>query len=125
MAGFDLYMLSSAWGEALPVSVMEAMAAGVPAVVTDVGDTGELVAGLGITVLTALHDLSLAALYCDSVYLLDAGRVVAHGPPAEVITVDTVRAAYGADVIVVPHPQTGAPQVLVHRAPSGAAVHPE
>ena len=48
MAGFDVYMLSSAWGEALPVSVMEAMAAGVPAVVTDVGDAGELVAGLGM-----------------------------------------------------------------------------
>lgn len=41
--GLDLYMLSSAWGEALPLAVAEAMAAGVPAIVTDIGDCGWLV----------------------------------------------------------------------------------
>lgn len=41
--GLDLYLLSSAWGEALPLAVAEAMAAGVPAVVTDVGDCRWLV----------------------------------------------------------------------------------
>ena len=43
VAGFDLYALSSAWGEAFPLSVAEAMACGVPAIVTDVGDCGWLV----------------------------------------------------------------------------------
>ena len=33
----------------------------------------ELVAGLGVTVLAAIHDLGLAALYCDTVYLLPKG----------------------------------------------------
>jgi glycosyltransferase involved in cell wall biosynthesis len=36
--GFDLYLLTSKWGEAFPLAVGEAMACGVPAVVTDVGD---------------------------------------------------------------------------------------
>lgn len=45
--GLDLYLLSSAWGEALPLAVAEAMAAGVPAVVTDVGDCGWLVGATG------------------------------------------------------------------------------
>ncbi|MEQ3748553.1 MAG: glycosyltransferase, partial [Celeribacter sp.] len=45
--GLDVYLLSSAWGEALPLAVAEAMAAGVPAVVTDVGDCGWLVGGCG------------------------------------------------------------------------------
>lgn len=45
--GLDAYLLSSAWGEALPVAVAEAMAAGVPAVVTDVGDSGWLVQDCG------------------------------------------------------------------------------
>lgn len=45
--GLDLYLLSSAWGEALPLAVAEAMAAGVPAVVTDVGDCRWLVGDCG------------------------------------------------------------------------------
>jgi glycosyltransferase involved in cell wall biosynthesis len=48
--GFDVFLLSSAWGEAFPVAVAEAMAAGVPCVVTDVGDCAELVGSTGIVV---------------------------------------------------------------------------
>jgi glycosyltransferase involved in cell wall biosynthesis len=43
LSGLDLFLLSSAWGEAFPLSVAEAMASGVPVVVTDVGDCGWLV----------------------------------------------------------------------------------
>ncbi len=43
----------------------------------------ELVHGLGVTVLAALHELALAALFCDSVHLLADGRLVDHGPPGE------------------------------------------
>lgn len=50
VAGFDIATLSSAYGEALPVSICEAMACGVPCVVTDVGDSRELVSNTGITV---------------------------------------------------------------------------
>ena len=46
----------------------------------------ELVAGLGVTVLAAMHDLSLAALFCDPVHLLADGRLVAGGPPGDVLT---------------------------------------
>lgn len=45
--GFDVYLLSSAWGEALPLAVAEAMASGVPAAVTDVGDCAWLVGSTG------------------------------------------------------------------------------
>ncbi|GAB2720163.1 ABC transporter ATP-binding protein [Kitasatospora kifunensis] len=76
----------------------------------------ELVAGLGVTVLAALHDLSLAALFCDSVHLLAQGRLIAGGPPAQVITTDLVRRAYGAEVLIVDHPETGTPHLIPRRA---------
>jgi iron complex transport system ATP-binding protein len=86
----------------------------------------ELVAGFGITVLAALHDLSLAALFCDSVCLLAEGRIVTSGPPGSVITTEMVRHAYGADVLVVEHPETGTPHLIPRRSdrrfPSPSAV---
>jgi iron complex transport system ATP-binding protein len=75
----------------------------------------ELVAGLGVTVLAALHDLSLAALFCDHVYLMADGRIVTGGPPAQVITAETVRHAYGADVLVIDHPDTATPHLIPRR----------
>ncbi|MEM5545020.1 glycosyltransferase [Sulfitobacter sp. AS92] len=47
---FDAFLLSSAWGEAFPLAVAEAMAAGVPCIVTDVGDCAELVGPTGAVV---------------------------------------------------------------------------
>jgi iron complex transport system ATP-binding protein len=82
----------------------------------------EVVAGLGVTVLAALHDLSLAALFCDPVYILAAGQLVIGGPPAEVLTEQTIMHAYGADVLVIPHPDTGQPHLIPRRTrPVGAA----
>jgi iron complex transport system ATP-binding protein len=82
----------------------------------------EIVAGLGVTVLAALHDLSLAALFCQSVYLLAAGQIVTGGPPAAVLTAPAIRSAYGADVLVIEHPDTGTPHLIPRRArPSGDA----
>jgi iron complex transport system ATP-binding protein len=78
----------------------------------------ELVRSLGVTVLAALHELSLAALYCDSIHLLSDGRLVDQGPPSAVITASAIQRVYGADVVVVPHPDTGAPQPLPRRRPT-------
>jgi iron complex transport system ATP-binding protein len=81
----------------------------------------ELVAGLNVTVLAALHDLSLAALFCDTVYLLAGGRIVAGGHPRTVITTETVSHAYGADVLIVDHPETGTPHLIPRRSQPGAS----
>lgn len=68
---------------------------------------------LGITAVAALHDLSLAAMYCDHLIVLDGGRVVAHGPAADVLTAQLLAEVYGLDAEVVPHPRTGAPMVVL------------
>ncbi|WP_199439171.1 ABC transporter ATP-binding protein [Umezawaea beigongshangensis] len=75
-------------------------------------DVLALVRGLGLTVLTALHDLNLAASYCDRVVVLSGGRVVADGSPAEVLTPDLVRDVFGVRAHVVAHPVSGVPQLL-------------
>jgi iron complex transport system ATP-binding protein len=84
----------------------------------------ELVSALGITVLAAIHDLSLAALFCDTVHLLAGGKLVADGPPGSVITADTVRLAYGTDVLVIEHPETGTPHLIPRRARSADPAAP-
>jgi iron complex transport system ATP-binding protein len=55
----------------------------------------------GLTVLSAMHDLSLAGQYADRLLLLDRGRVVASGAPADVLCEETIRSHYGANVRVV------------------------
>ncbi len=60
-------------------------------------------AGLGVLIVT--HDLNLAALFCDRILLLDAGRIVGDGVPREVLATDRLRALYGGDLLVMAHPQ--------------------
>ena len=68
----------------------------------------EMVEGLrrsrGLTVLTVLHDLTLAAQFCDRLALMAGGRVVAVGAPAAVLTEESIRRHYGADVAVIDGP---------------------
>ncbi|MEV4176327.1 ABC transporter ATP-binding protein [Nonomuraea sp. NPDC049709] len=66
----------------------------------------------GLSVLVTLHDLNLAASACDQLAVLSHGRLVACGPPAEVLTEKLLREAFGVEASVVPHPLTGVPQVL-------------
>ena len=70
------------------------------------------VRGLDLTSVLALHDLNLAAAYCDRIVLLQAGRLVAFGTPAEVLRPEIIRAVYGVDCDIVPHPRTGRPVIV-------------
>jgi len=70
-------------------------------------DLLELVRALGVTVLTALHDLNLAATYCDTVHVLHDGALVASGPPADVLTPALVAEVFGVRADPLVHPVTG------------------
>lgn len=61
----------------------------------------ELRAERRLTVLSAMHDLTLAGQFADRLLLLGGGKVVADGPPEEVLTRDLIGRHYGADVRVV------------------------
>jgi iron complex transport system ATP-binding protein len=82
----------------------------------------------GITVVAVLHDVNLAARYCDRIALLSNGTLEIIGPPSEVITPATVQAVYGVDVVIRKDPFTNAVYVLpsslggpIHR--HGTRVH--
>ena len=59
-------------------------------------------AGDGLTVLSVLHDLPLAAHFFPRLVLLDEGRIVADGRPAEVLSPERIRSVYGVDPRFVP-----------------------
>ena len=60
-----------------------------------------------LTVVSAMHDLTLAAQYVESLLFLRAGSVVAAGAARDVLTRDALRSHYGASVDVLEHPDSG------------------
>jgi len=66
-----------------------------------------------LTVLAALHDLNLAAQYCNRLFLINEGHIHAEGAPAEVITDRNIKQVYGAENCVYTHPVNGLPTVLI------------
>jgi iron complex transport system ATP-binding protein len=68
----------------------------------------------GISVIAVLHDVNLAARYCDRIALLSHGRLEAIGPPKEVLTPETIQSVYGVDVVVRRDPFTNAVYVMPH-----------
>jgi len=77
-------------------------------------ETLELVSDLvsdGTTAVAAIHDLDLAARYCDRLVVLAGGRIVDSGPPDSVLTTDTVATAFDATAAVTTNPLTGTPTV--------------
>jgi iron complex transport system ATP-binding protein len=61
----------------------------------------------GVTIILATHDLNLAAGLCDTLLLIRAGRLVAHGPTAEVLTSAMIQQIYDVDADVRYHQGAG------------------
>lgn len=66
-----------------------------------------LVKSLGIGVLAALHDLSLSAMYCDKLYVMKEGKIVAHGHPKQILTPELIRDVYEITCTVQENAHTG------------------
>lgn len=66
----------------------------------------------GLALVAALHDVNLAAEFCDRLVLLSAGRIEAMGTPREVLEASTLERVYGIPVRVANHPLSGRPFVF-------------
>jgi iron complex transport system ATP-binding protein len=67
-------------------------------------DLLDLIAALPVTTVVALHDLNLAAMYCDRLLVLRDGRAVTEGTPAEVLTPALIEQVYGVRAEVTHDP---------------------
>lgn len=75
----------------------------------------------GRTIVAVLHDLNHAARYASRIVAMRDGRILAEGPPTEVITSERVQEVFGLANIVVDDPVTGGPLVVPLRARRGGA----
>nr|WP_298116958.1 heme ABC transporter ATP-binding protein [uncultured Pseudomonas sp.] len=66
----------------------------------------------GAAVLVILHDLNLAARYCDRLLLLERGRPYALGSPEQVLRAEPLQAVFGLEVLVQRHPERGHPLIV-------------
>lgn len=67
----------------------------------------DIVKSIGCTALCALHDLNLAAQFCDRIYILKDGRIVGEGRPEDVLTEEMIENVYGVRCSVTRVPETG------------------
>ena len=66
-----------------------------------------IIKDLQITVLAALHDLSLAAQFCDYLYLMKQGEIVTQGMPEAVMTSENLHSIFDVEACVYPSPING------------------
>ncbi|WP_226435840.1 ABC transporter ATP-binding protein [Rhodococcus yananensis] len=66
----------------------------------------------GGTAVVALHDLDLAARFCDRIAVLERGRLWGVGAPAEIVTSELLAEVYGVDADILPHPRDRSPMVV-------------
>ena len=69
----------------------------------------ELNQTLGLTVIMVLHDVNMAAKFSDHLIALHSGKVIASGPPKELMTPETLMQIYGMELALFKHPETGQP----------------
>ena len=65
-----------------------------------------------LTVFAVTHDLNLCAEYCQFVYILKDGAIAGSGTPGQILTGDTIKSVYGAEVEILTNPRSGSPIIV-------------
>ncbi|MGN8770631.1 ABC transporter ATP-binding protein [Paenibacillus barengoltzii] len=73
----------------------------------------------GLTVVSVMHDLNLAALFCSHLLVMSGGQIVAQGAPDGILSPELVETVFGVQAHQVVHPDSDVPQLLLRRASLG------
>lgn len=68
----------------------------------------------GLTVITVMHDINMAARYCDHLVALRGGKVIAQGTPANIMQSKTLKEIYGIPMGILQHPKANVPMSFVY-----------
>ena len=71
----------------------------------------DLIKSIGMTTFAAIHDLNIAAMYCDTVIILKDGDIVTSGAPKDVLTAASMRDIFGIEADIYTNKKTGAIQI--------------
>ena len=72
-------------------------------------------AAVGMRVVVVMHDLTLSALFCSRLLLLQDGKIAGDGRPADILTQNRISTVYGDKIEVISHPETQNPLVLAKK----------
>nr|WP_301286363.1 ATP-binding cassette domain-containing protein [Neisseria perflava] len=67
---------------------------------------------LGMGIIIVIHDINLAAQYCDELVALKQGRLLKTGVPSEIMTAEVLKDIYNVDMNIITHPDNGRPVAL-------------
>jgi len=73
----------------------------------------ELKRSMGLTIISSLHDLNLASLYCHHLFFMKKGKLITHGPVEEVFREEIITGVFDAPVKIVPQPEGGHPLMML------------
>ena len=77
----------------------------------------KIVKQLDVTVISAIHDLNIAAMYCDRILLMDRGRIIKAGTPEEILTEENILQIFGIHAQITKNPITQ--KIQVYYIPKG------
>ena len=60
-----------------------------------------IVKSLDLTVISAIHDLNIASMYCDRLFVMKDGQIVASGTPQDILTKELIKEIYEIDVEII------------------------
>ena len=74
----------------------------------------DIVKSLDVTVIAAVHDLNIAAMYCDRIVALQDGKIIAQGTPQEVLTKENIKILYRVNAEILMRTD-GRPAIIYER----------